>query len=333
MQADIQLIDINGFGYAAMYQPNLAKLAFNGVPTGGIHGAVASLLSALSQRPGAVPVVLWDGHARWRKELYPDYKGNRKGDPEKDAIREAYERQVPHIQMFLGLLGVPQVRCGSAEADDLAGVVCRELDPSWGVELVTRDTDWWQALREGVVWFSPMTKQRIGLADLADPDNGLPDGHFISPREYICAKALAGDTSDNIVGIEKVGLKTAVKLMREAGGTIEQFWAAADAGAAVKGVVAQRVASEESRQLYARNLRLMDWALAPALDTAQLALTAGEPDWASVEEFAADFGLSRVLSQAKSVLGAREGQSWRPALTAVDRALHYAHCQPLARAA
>lgn len=328
---DLLLIDINGLGYAAMYQPALSRLEHNGFQTGGIHGALASVFLRMTEVPDAVPIVLWDGHARWRKEMYPEYKSNRNDDPGKLAIRTSYIAQTPYIQLILNRLGIPQLRCETAEADDVAGVLCRNLDASWWIELNSKDTDYWQSLANNVNWYSPSTGKLVTLASLADPATAGKDGHFLTPREYLQAKALAGDASDCIGGIEGVGLKTAAKIMREAGGTIEAFWARVDAGQAPKGVVASRVAEQASREIYARNLKLMDWSLAPEIDTGMLALTAGRPQWDEVEALTDQFGLSRTLSKARQVMG-DHGRDWGRALEAVDAAMHHRMCQPLPRA-
>lgn len=327
LPSDVLLVDVNGLGYAAMYIPALSRLSFNGRATGGIHGALNSLFAAMLRQPDAVPFVLWDRPVAWRKAVLPEYKSNRSDTPEKVRIKDSYREQVPAIQLMLTALGIPQISCGEAEADDLAGVICRHMDPSWVIEMVSRDTDWYQAIRENVVWWSPVTRKHVDLAALADPANGLSDGHFLSPWEYLQAKALAGDTSDVIAGVEKVGLLTACKNMRAHGGTIESFWAAVDNGSLVpKGVVQTRLASADSRAIYQRNIRLMDWSLAPPLQTHGLALTAGEPDWAMAFDVAEEFGLSKALSQAKKVMAPWKDTGWGPAVDAIDSALHPDRC-------
>lgn len=328
--ADLLLIDINGLGFAAMYQPNLSRLSHEGFATGGIHGALASVFMRMTQVPEAVPIVLWDGHAAWRKALDPRYKSNRSDDPGKVQIRESYAQQVPYIQLILNRLGIPQLRCASAEADDVAGSLCRNLCPSWRIELNSKDHDWWQALQPNVSWYSPSAEKHLTLHDLADPACAGKDGHFLTPWEFLQAKALAGDTSDNIAGIEGVGLKTATKVMRENGGSVESFWARVDAGQAPKGVIATRMCEASSREIYQRNLILMDWRLAPEIDTAAMALTAGKPCWDEVESLTDQFGLSRTLSKAREVMG-KKGRDWGQAIDAVDAALHPNLCRPVVR--
>lgn len=324
---DISLIDINGLGYASMYIGAFSKMQVNGFSTGGLYGALTSLLSNMKRNPNTLPVVLWDRRATWRHLEFPGYKGNRSDTPEKVEIRKTYRSQVPIIQLMINALGIPQVSCGESEADDLAGVICRNIDPSWQIQLTSKDTDWYQSIADNVIWYSPMSKISVDLAVLADPNNGLSDGHFFSPREYLMAKALAGDTSDCIPGIEKVGLATAVKIMRAHGGTIDAFWAEVDAGTyEPKGVVEKRVALDESRETYKRNLRLMDWSLAPPINTSLLSVTAGKPDWAQATAIAEEFGLKKVIATSMEVLQPWKDKEWGDALWAVDAALNHEIC-------
>lgn len=316
---DILLIDVNGLGYSAMYQPNLAKLQHNGQNTAALHGAMASIFSRLAEYPNALPLVVWDGRAAWRKELLPEYKENRSDTPEKVAIREAYRQQVPYIQLMLMYLGIPQIRSGSAEADDLAGVICRALCEEYLIEMVSRDTDWWQGLHDNVWWYSPLSKKAITLEDFMNPEVGTNDGHFLSTDEYLQCKALAGDTSDCIPGVPKVGLKTAAKYIRQYG-TIEELWRRADAKEEkIKGTTLENLIKPETRELYARNLQLMDWRNGPAIDTATLAAFWLQPDILSFEKVCAEYGLSRVSSSAKKF--SKLNSSWQKRWSAVVNAL------------
>jgi 5'-3' exonuclease len=320
---DIILHDVNALGYAAMYAPGISALNHNGFSTAALHGALSSILALLKERPGAVPFVLWDARAQWRYEACPEYKSGRNDKPEKIAIKEAYKAQAPYIRLLLSACGIPQVTCADAEADDLAGRICRNMDPSWKIELHTSDTDWWQALDEHVVWCSSSTKNRVSLKTLSDPENDLEEGYFTTPQEYISAKALAGDKSDNIPGIEKVGLRTASKIIREFGG-IEAFWSGVDAGTIKpNGSIQKRVASQESRDLYQRNLYIMDWTMAPEPDLASMAVTAYDPDPDEVVSIAETFGLKKIQGMVRSLWFDRlpEMPAMRQAIAAVHSSL------------
>ena len=160
------------------------------------------------------------------------------------------------------------------------------------VTLATSDTDWYQALRNNVVWESPRTGVVVTHADLGNTDI-VRDGPFISTDHYIQSKALAGDTSDGIPGVKGVGLRTAARVIKEYG-TIEALWAKHDAKEPLKGVVLQRTAGPEYRDIYYRNLKLIDWRLAPPLDQ-HFRLEFKQPDIEAFKMLCAKWGLNEVF--------------------------------------
>lgn len=334
-QPDIVLVDGNNIGYAAMYVPAFARLAHNGFPTGAIHGAIASIFARMKARPKAVPVVFWDRSASWRHELMPEYKASRSATPEKLEIRMRYKQQLPITQQLLSAMGIPQVSCGESEADDLVGHACRELDESWQVECLSKDTDWWQALKSNVTWFPTDYDSPVRLQDLQNPEHRVTknSGHFLSTDEYLECKALAGDDSDEIAGLDGVGLKTAAKIIRKHGSSIEHFWAKVDAGdLKPKGKTEEMIASTEARTIFRRNHRMMDWRQAPEIRRDLLAITCGAPHWALIEDLTQHFGLSKAARDAKTLLEPWE-DGWGDGFEAVYRALHSDLCQPLVKRA
>ena len=257
------LIDINILGIGAMREYEYRDRRHRGKATGAIHGTFDKLASLLEDHADHLPLVLWDDRCRWREAILPQYKRHRWETPEQQAFLESYLAQAAVVRELLGHLGVPQVFCPDFEADDLAGVICRGADPAWQITLATSDTDWYQAIRKNVTWRSPRTGKIVRESDLANVEL-IEEGPFHSTDHYVCAKALAGDTADGIPGVKGVGLKTAARIIRDHG-SVEALWARHDAGEAIKGVALQRAAGPECRADYFRNLKLIDWRLAPPL--------------------------------------------------------------------
>jgi 5'-3' exonuclease len=257
------LIDANAYGMASVYNFDTLK-SNDGRPTGVIHGVLLSLFSLLREHPSALPVVLWDGRAQWRYDLYPEYKSGRDARPDQVAMRALYRAQTGPLRDMLLHLGIPQIVAVEEEADDVAGHLVRHLSGHGGVLMCTKDTDWIQAIDENVSWYSHPNKVKR-LVTVENLPHYKEDYGFANGHAYIEACALAGDDSDKIRGIDGVGEKTAAKFLAEFG-SAEAFWAAVDAGThAPKGVVRERLASAAARELYARNMRLMDWRFSPPL--------------------------------------------------------------------
>lgn len=291
---DLLLIDANNIGYASMYTPALSALSHEGRPTGGILGVVQSAIRLIQRFPGYVPILLWDGEAAWRKTLCPEYKENRK-DPQKQAVADSWGRQRAMAgQLFLHL-GIPQVRSSENEADDLAGFLARaagQADSGIGsVIMVSGDTDWWQAISERASWFSPITDKAVTLANLQS--DAVKDGPFLGPAEYLEAKIIAGDSSDNIPGVPGVGLKTACKLLRQHGGV--EGIANAVAGGLAKDKKSQSIVAY--RPQIERNRQIMDWSLAPPVPDHALGILRQPFDWREFSAIASSLGLQRLLDR------------------------------------
>lgn len=295
---DLLLIDANSIGYAAMYQPNLAKLSSNGFSTSALHGLPASVFKVMGLYPQAVPLVLWDGRAQWRYDIYPDYKSEREATPEKIEIRRMYREQVPYLRQMLFDLGFPQVSHPETEADDIAGVITRNLpytQEDLKVLLVTTDSDWVQALSPNVRFFYTRDESVTDLERLASPE--FKDGPFDSTEQYLSAKCMAGDDSDTITGVAGVGLKTAAKFLREHG-SFEALWDKADAGQSFKGVKLLSIIAPQARDLYRRNRRLMDWSLAQMPHDLSVSMPA--PSIRHALALAEQFELRRLADRMKS---------------------------------
>ena len=178
------LIDINVLGIGSMHQWAYKDRRFKGKPTAAIQGTLEKLSRLSSVFSGHVPIVLWDDRCHWREEILPSYKRHRWETPEQRALLESYLAQAAVVRQLIGHLGIPQIFCPGFEADDLAGVICRGVNQSWGVVLATSDSDWYQALRENVIWFSPHTEKQVTSGDLLG-STGVSERPFDSTDHYI----------------------------------------------------------------------------------------------------------------------------------------------------
>ena len=313
---DILLFDANAIGYAAMYQPALAQMKFKGRSTAALHGLPVSIFRLRRLYPNATPIILWDGRCQWRYDLYPDYKSDRWVEPEKAAIRAEYRFQTPFLRQLFFAMGLPQVGHPDTEADDVAGLIARNMPKDLHIQLVTTDSDWVQAMDHNVSWFNPRVDVLTTVEDLRSPD--FKDGPFDSPEQYIQAKCMAGDESDSIAGVKGIGLKTAAKALREYG-SFESLWGRADAGEAFRGAKLLSMLTPEARETYSINRSIMDWTYAPI--PPDLAINMPAPDRDRAADIAQDWGLKKLAEQIKSHVVDQD--YWRDHILAVERAMHY----------
>lgn len=216
------IIDGNAIGYA---HHNATVLTVGGMQTQAVFGFVRSMrMLAQVHRPQDF-LVLWDGRAQWRFDMYPAYKGTRKPkDAAGVARKEHYKKQSVLIRAAVRALGLKQMMHPGAEADDLAGLLARQIRAVQGQAVfVTGDQDWLQFLAPGIVWFDPVRNQTVNMATFFNFTG------YQTPEEFLNGKALVGDSSDNITPAGGIGKDTAPLFIAKHR-SVEEFWRRCDAG-------------------------------------------------------------------------------------------------------
>lgn len=144
-----------------------------------------------------------DGSDVWRYNVYPEYKANRKEDPDAEPDPHAPGPVFKHVnEHFHDKIGAKVIRVDRAEADDICAVAARyirEVYPDTKVVIITGDHDFLQLSEPGWVELY----QLKGWKQITSDD----------PHTALMTKILAGDPSDNIPAIYKgCGKKTAQRL-------------------------------------------------------------------------------------------------------------------------
>ncbi len=180
----------------------------NGDYTNAIYGFLNILLK-LREMSGAERVaVAFDVHApTFRHEMYDAYKAGRHAMP--DELRA----QMPVLKNLLHLLGFRTVECAGWEADDILGTLAAECRKN-GDEcfIATGDRDSLQLAHDGVKVLLARTKMGQAITDVYD-ENAIMAEYGVTPQQLIQVKALQGDSSDNIPGVQGIGPKTALDLI------------------------------------------------------------------------------------------------------------------------
>ena len=107
--------------------------------------------------------------------------------------------------------GLPVLRVAGVEADDVIGTLaCRAARAGQSVLISTGDKDMAQLVDGSITLVNTMSNTVL------DRD-GVKAKFDVYPEQIIDYLALVGDSSDNIPGIDKVGPKTAAKLLNQYG--------------------------------------------------------------------------------------------------------------------
>ena len=167
---------------------------------------------AKSYNAGTI-IICADGGSTWRKEIYPEYKANRKERyaEQTDAEAKEFEMFMAEFANSLTLLRKkhPVFHFKGVEADDIAAFITHnvEFDECW---LISSDKDWDLLINDKVSRFSTVTRKETTVHNW--------DEHYdFEIEDYITFKCLTGDKGDNVPGVPGVGPKRAVQLMEQYG--------------------------------------------------------------------------------------------------------------------
>lgn len=199
------LVDGSGYLYRAFYGlRNFSRR--DGFPTNAIFGFVKMLRRLREmQQPERLVMVFDSTGPTFRHQLDPNYKANRKSMP--DELRV----QVPIIHAIVEAYQIPCLSLSGYEADDLLGTFAT-LGVAAGLEVViiSGDKDLMQLVSPHIALWDPGKEQWIGTQE-------VEARWGVGPDKVIQVLALAGDASDNIPGVPKIGDKTAAQLIQEFG--------------------------------------------------------------------------------------------------------------------
>ena len=223
------LVDGSSYLYRAFHaMPDLR--AVPGDPASPATGAIRGMINMMERLRKDIPadfaVCVFDAKGpTFRDEIYPEYKQNR--SPMPDDLRS----QIQPIHELVRLMGWKVLDVPGVEADDVIGTLSA-VGSSQGIEVVVSsgDKDLAQLVNEHITIIDTMNGKRRDLAGVQE-EFGVPASLML---DY---QILVGDTVDNVPGVQKVGPKTAVKLLLEYG-SLDNLMANADQ---VKGVVGENL--------------------------------------------------------------------------------------------
>ena len=189
----------------------------NGKHTGGIVGFLKSVGYAVKLLAPTRCVIIFDGigGSFKRRQLFPEYKEKRKG---RIRLNRAYEemseatseeencrRQYIRLINYLQTLPVNILSIDHVEADDVIAFLALEyFKASRKIFIMSSDKDFLQLCIGNISVYSPTKKRIYGTPEVLTE-------YQIHPNNFVLYRALDGDDSDNVNGIEGAGPKTIVK--------------------------------------------------------------------------------------------------------------------------
>jgi len=208
------LVDGNALIHRAFHAiPNLSTKS--GEPTNAVYGFCTILLKAIKDiKPTHIALTFDLAGPTFRHDQYKEYKATRV-----KAADELYA-QIPRCKEVVADLGIPIYEQQGFEADDMLGTLAEEIKHSnndhkhFEVIIVTGDLDTLQLVDEHVKVYT----LRKGLTDtMIYTSEAVFERYGIKPTQMVDFKAIKGDPSDNIPGVNGIGEKGALDLIKEYG--------------------------------------------------------------------------------------------------------------------
>jgi DNA polymerase-1 len=241
----LMIIDGHSLAFRAFHALPLDSFqTHDGQHTNAIHGFLSMLLSLFrNEKPTHIAVAFDISRFSFRTREYPEYKGTRSATPSE------FIGQITLLEEALKAMNITTLTREDYEADDiLATLSVRGVQEGYHVLLVSGDRDTIQLVNDDVTLLYPAS-QGVSALTRYDPAR-VREKYGIDPAQYPDVAALVGETSDNLIGISKVGEKTAVKWLGLYG-SLDGILEHADE---IKGVVGNNLREQKENAI--RNRRL-----------------------------------------------------------------------------
>jgi len=204
------LIDGSGFifraYFAGMGNRRAQMTRSDGTPTNAAYIYTRMLLKLIDDTEADYVAVIFDkARKTFRNDIYPDYKAHRP-DPPEDLIP-----QFALVREATEAMNVPAVQMENYEADDLIATYATEAaEKGMDVTIVSSDKDLMQLVSDRITLWDGMKDKSIGADEVVEKFG-------VGPDKVVEVQALAGDSTDNVPGVQGIGIKTAAELINQYG--------------------------------------------------------------------------------------------------------------------
>ena len=209
----VLIIDaLNAYLRAYIVDPSLSS---NGQPIGGLKGFIKILQKLVRETKPDEIIICWDGPngSQKRKTMDKNYKAGRKPLRLNRAFHNLTEDeelknkmwQQTRIMQYLNEMPIVQTILPEIEADDVIAYVTQmNYYKGWQKVIVSNDKDFMQLCDEETVLLRPTQKELLNKSRIIERTG-------VHPTNMALARAIIGDSSDNLPGIKGAGFATVAK--------------------------------------------------------------------------------------------------------------------------
>ena len=190
-------------------------ISTNGNPIGGAVGFLNSIKKLMRESKPDQVIICWDGAggSQKRRQTVKEYKQGRKPlrknykvegmSPQSEKENMVWQQRI--LMEMLNEMPIIQLMLDRVEADDIIAMITQSPKyKGWQKVIISSDKDFLQLLDDETVLYRPIQKK-------AWTKNTVIEEYGISPENFVLARAIAGDKSDNLAGIKGAGLPTIAK--------------------------------------------------------------------------------------------------------------------------
>jgi len=190
----------------------------DGEHNGGLYGTLRSIKSEIKRFDPDRLIVVCDGSGGSirRRKLFEDYKSGRKvprfinknyGFESIEKQQEALNNQFRRLVEYVKSLPITYIQLDNIEADDTIAYLSTLEKNKNNYTIVSTDKDFLQLVSKNCNVYNPQKKVLYTI------DNFKEKWFGISPVNFVVARSLIGDGSDDIPGLYRMGFTTAVKVL------------------------------------------------------------------------------------------------------------------------
>ena len=194
--------------FHAIQQP--LTVSSTGEDVRAVYGFINAFIRSLSDWNPSHIVITFDlPSPTFRHEMFDEYKAHRPPTP--PELRGQFDR----VRQLMSTFKVPIFELKGFEADDLIGTISKQAE-ELGINtlILTGDSDTLQLVTNKVRVLMSSSVQNRSLYDIQAVRERFGG---LGPEFVAEIKALQGDSSDNIPGVPRIGVKTAIKLLTDYG--------------------------------------------------------------------------------------------------------------------
>jgi DNA polymerase I len=192
------LIDLSNLMYRCYYA--YPEMSTSGINLNAVYGTMKQILK-FKENYSHILILGDSPGVTFRKEIYTEYKANRKEMP--SNLKEQFQL----VYKLLEIMKINTLNLENYEADDLIASAVKKYQKDIEIHVYSSDKDLMQLVNQNVKVLNPK--------GIIFDEIKVTEKFGVAPSQILDYLTIVGDSSDNIPGVSGIGAKGASKLLME----------------------------------------------------------------------------------------------------------------------